>query len=316
MTMLRRTASWLASIGFALGLVQGGVLIGPSPAVAGSDLATDVVAPYLHLPTSIPPALGPLSTVFLIRSPKAAPVDVRVQCFNNASQFVGPASQGGFLNIATFQTFTMTPDSPFPSFDLTRSPSFTGIGWCYFSSNDKFSVEVAWGLFPGPPGTVAFNGLPDFTHLRMFSSNNSVGVGIAVGQATVAGAGPEIVPIPGVGNVPLWVGGNWIDVLVLVNPTASNGQVTVDVFDCQGCSPMPAPTPVKVPLLARGMGLVFLSNFVGPFPNGGNATINSGGTCCFTGWHWAINVTTHQAIFREITLDRDTTRFLTPADRP
>lgn len=315
MTMLRRTASWLASIGLALGLVQGGILIGPWPAIAGPDLATDVVAPYVHLPASIPPAPGPLSTVFLIRSPKATPVNVRVQCFNNASQFVGPSPQPAFLSIATFQTFTMTPDSPSPSFDLTSSPNFTGIGWCYFSSNDKFSVEVAWGLFPGPPGTVAFNGLPDFTHLRLFSSNNSVGVGIAVGQATVAGAAGAAVVIPGVGNVPLWLGGNWFDVLVLLNPTASNGQVTVDVFNCAGCSPLPAPAPVVVPLPARGMGLVLLSAFAGVFVNG-NATITSGGTCCFTGWHWAINVTTHQAIFREVTLDRDTTRFLTPADRP
>ena len=71
--VLKRTASWLASIGFALGLAQGNVLIAPDLAIAGPDLATDVVAPYVHLPTSISPGAGPLTTVFWIRSPKPVP---------------------------------------------------------------------------------------------------------------------------------------------------------------------------------------------------------------------------------------------------
>ena len=186
-----------------------------------------------------------------------------------------------------------------------------------FSSSDKFSVDVAWAVLPGPLGTLTFNGLADLTNFRLFSSNNSVGVAVAVGQAMVAGAVPTVtgLPAPGVGNVPVWTEGNWIDYLVLLNPTASSGQVTVDVINCAGCSAPGPPTPVVVPLPARGMGFVALSTFVNPFFNG-NATITSGQTCCFTGWHWAINLTTHQAVFREIALDRDTARLLTPADRP
>jgi hypothetical protein len=311
MTVLKSAGPWLVSLVLAFGLVPGGVGIGPTPATAGPDLWTEVVAPYVHLPVAIAPATGPLSTIFLIRSPKAALVPVQVQCFNNFSQFVGPSPQPAFVDLAPLQTFMLTPD------DLTSNPNFTGVGWCYFSSADKFSVDVAWGLYGGPRGTTGFDGLPDFTDMRMFSLNSSVGVAVAVGQATVAGGGQAITgaPIPGVGNVPLWVGGNWVDVLVLVNPTASSGSVSVDVFNCAGCSPMPAPTTVPVPLPARGMGLVFLSNFAGAFPNG-NATISSGATCCFVGWHWAINPTTRQAMFREVSLDRGTTRFLLPADRP
>ena len=296
-----------------IALALGFVLLSLTPAAAGPDLSTDVVAPYVHVPLPVPPALGPMSTVFFIRSPKAAPVQVRVQCFNHLAQFVGPTPQPRFVDLNMFQTFAVTPDLPH---NLAASPLFTGLGWCYFSSSDKFSVDVAWAVLPGPPGTLTFNGLADFTNFRLFSSNNSVGVAVGVGQAMVVGGlhttGP---PTPGVGDVPVWTGGNWIDYLVLVNPTASSGTATVNVINCAGCSPASAPTPVVVPLPARGMGVVLLSAFSGAFPNG-NATISSGTTCCFTGWHWAINLTTHQAVFREIALDRDTARLLNATDRP
>jgi hypothetical protein len=304
-----------------LGLVQGLIVLAPTPAVAGPDEATDIVAPYVHLPVAIAPATGPLSTVFMVRASKVASVQVFVKCFNDASQFVGPPVAGApgpfALNITQYQTFVFTPDGSGPS-NISAHPLFTGIGWCYFSSADKFSVEVAWGLYGGPRGTIGFDGLPDHSEMRMFSSNASVGVAVAVGQAMVSGGSPAVAgpPISGVGNVPLWVTGNWVDALVLVNPTAVGGQVTVDLSVCATCSFNPPTASLVVPLPARGMGIVMLSNFyTGTFPHG-NATIRSGLTCCFVGWHWALNPTTHQALFREVSLDRDTTRFLAGTDRP
>ncbi len=63
MTMVKKTAPWLASIGLALSLAQGGFLIVPALAIAGPDVSTDIVAPYVHLAAAIPPATGPLTTV-------------------------------------------------------------------------------------------------------------------------------------------------------------------------------------------------------------------------------------------------------------
>jgi hypothetical protein len=311
----RRRALAPSPIVLLLGLAAGAVVFGPARAWAGPDEATDVVAPYVHLPIAIAPATGPFSTVFMIRSTRTAPVQVQVTCFNDASEPVGPVPQPRFLDIAQHQTYSLTPDQPAP-LGIASHPNFTGLGFCYFSSTDKFSVDVVWG-FSGGPVVNPLDGLPDSPSMRMFSSNASVGVAVAVGQATVAGGIPGVtgLQISGVGGVPIWVGGNWVDVLVLVNPTASSGLAFVDVFACAGCSPMAAPLTVTVPLPPRGMGLVPLSSFAGGFPDG-NATIRSGGTCCFVGWHWALNPTTRQALFREVPLDRDTTRFLSVTDRP
>ena len=90
----------------------------------------------------------------------------------------------------------------------------------------------------------------------------------------------------------------------------------MNVFNCASCNPMPAPTAVAVSLPARGMGLVFLSNFVTvSFPEG-NATVDSTGHCCVQGWHWALNPVSRQVVFREVAFDRDGTRFLGATDRP
>ncbi len=203
-----------------------------------------------------------------------------MKCFNDLSQPVGPSNPN--LSLAMFQTFALAPVSTFAPLDLSSSPNFTGRGWFYFSSADKFSVEVAWGLWPNT-AVLSSGKVVGGNELELFRSGSSVGVGIAVGQSMVAGATGTVAVIPGVGNVPLWLGafgGSRFDALILVNPTAVSGQVTVNVFDCAECSPMQAPTPVTVPLPGRGMGFVFLSTFgTVPFPEG-NASINSGATCC------------------------------------
>jgi hypothetical protein len=307
-----RTPAWLPSIVLVLGLFSG-VLSGLAPAVAGPEVWTDVVAPYVHLPASLGPAPGPFTTVFLIRSPKVGPASVTIKCFNQSSQPVGPSSPT--VSLAASQTFISAAATTFAPTDLSSSPNFTGIGWCYFSSVDKFSVEVAWGFFP-TSALVVGGKIANGNEIELFRSNNSVGLAIANGQTVVAGAIAGTAVIPGVGNVPLWTGGNWLDILILVNPTLVSGQVTVNVFNCAACNPMSAPTPVTVSLPARGLGLVVLSSFATvSFPEG-NATINSGSTCCFVGWHWALDPTSRQVIFRDVALDRDTTRSLGLTDRP
>jgi len=310
MTIVRNAAAWLVSCVVGLALVHAE----PGRAVAGPDQWTDVVAPYIHLAAAASPAAGPLSTVFLIRSTKGQPIQVRVQCFNDAAQFIGPSPQPVTVAPVAHQTLMATVDAP--PLNLTSHPAFTGLGWCYFSSEDRFAVDVAWGIYGGPPGTPGFNGAPDATSGRMFSSSASVGVAIAGGQTTVAEGGtlPAGPAVPGIGNVPLYLRGNWFDALVLVNPTASSAEITIDVRNCADCNPAPPPTTLVVPLPPRGMGTVILSDL--PGGGDGTATVSTGTTCCFLGWHWAINPTTRQAIFRELTLDRNATRSLGPADRP
>jgi hypothetical protein len=307
-----RAASWSTSLVLAFGLFSA-VLVGAGPAVAGPEVSTDVVAPYVHLPVSLGSAPGPFTTVFLIRSPRVATVSVTIKCFNQSSQPVGPSSPT--VSLAASQTFISAAATTFAPSDLSSSPNFTGIGWCYFSSVDKFSVEVAWGFFP-TAALVAGGKITNGNEIELFRSNSSVGLAIANGQTVVAGVIAGTTVIPGVGNVPLWTGGNWLDILILVNPTTVSGQVTVNVFTCAACNPMPAPTPVTVSLPARGLGFVVLSSFATvAFPEG-NATITSNSTCCFLGWHWALDPTSHQVVFREVALDRDTTRPLSLADRP
>ena len=310
-TARRRPSTGMVTCG-VLALCLG--LSWPAVVRGAPTQSTDIAAPYVHVPVAIAGATGPLSTLFIIRSTATTPVpggsgesvDVLVTCFNDHSQPVG--SPVG-VSVAINQSFVYTPDGG----GFTTSPSFTGAGWCYFAriQGGTFAVEVVWGIYGGPPGAPRFDGLPDFTPLRMLSSNASRAVAAATGQTSVAGG-----PSTGVGNLPHWAGGNWLDALILVNPTASAATVAVDVFRCAGCNPVPAVTTLTVPLAPRGMAFVILSNFVGGSIFDGNATIRSGSTCCFMAWNWAVNVFTFQAVFHDVPLDVIGSRVLGLADRP
>ena len=295
-------------------LAVGGGLLG-SLAYAAPNDTTDIVAPYVHFPLGEPVggAAGPLTTLFIIRSTSTTPVPplglglvVKVTCFNDQSAVISALS-GASVRIG--QSFVITPE-PDSSLIPTTHPSFTGVGWCYFAQVEggTFAVDVVWGIYGGPRGEPTFDGLPDFTELRMFRSNTARAIASASGQSHVADA------IQGRGNVPLWFGGNWLDVLVLVNPGTSSTQAFVDVSQCSdGCD---TPFETMVPLPARGMRLLLLSSFANPPLFEGSATIRIGQACCITGWQWRVNVTTLQATLNDVPLAAGATRTLSLGDRP
>jgi len=281
-------------LGCAVSLVLALVIgLAITPAGAGPNESTDLVAMYAHLPASIPGATGPFSTVFYLANGTLATTSVNVRCYNDVLQRVGPAG-GVIFTLTAFDIDVATPSN----LGLTVDPNFTGLGFCYFArtSGDDFAVTFAMGIQGNNP--------PAFALHPLFASNASAAIGASTAQAMVSSDDS---------NVPLWLGDpNWTTFLILANPTAAAvGNVRMDVYNLGGVL-LGEQTRSLEP---RDVELYTLSAFAGTH---GMADITkvSGAQRGYMGWVYAVNRVSFEGILYDLALDKDDVTPLVPADRP
>lgn len=266
-----------------------------SPAGAGPNETTDLVAMYAHIPVTVPGATGPFSTAFYVAngtSPTA--ITVNVKCFNDIRQRVGPAA-GTNVSIPAFDIDVVTP----VSLGLTTDPNFTGLGFCYFArtAGDDFAVTFAMGIQGTNPG-----GNPSLHPL--FSSTASLAIGASTAQAIVSEDDA---------NAPLWLGGNWTTFLVLVGPTATTiGNVRTDIYNISASLLGSQTRSIE----ARDLELYTLSSFGGSHGMADITRLVASLSKGYMGWVYAFNGVSFEGLLYDLALDKDDVSALTAADRP
>jgi hypothetical protein len=265
-----------------------------TPAVAGPNETTDLVAMYAHIPFAAGAATGPFSTVFYMANGTATIINVNVKCYNDVIQRVGPAA-GVTFNLAAFDIDVATP----VNLQLTSAPNFTGLGFCYFArtSGDDFAVTFAMGIQGNNPGLFALHPL--------FSSNASMALGASTAQAMVSADDS---------NVPLWLGGaSWSTFLVLVGPTASSvGNVRTDIYNTGGSL---LGTQTRN-IAGRDVEFYVLSAVGGSHGMADITRTSAGATRGYMGWVYSVNSANFEGILYDLALDKDDVSPLVAADRP
>jgi hypothetical protein len=283
---------WFGSVVGAVALLASG--LATTPAAAGPNETTDLVAMYAHILVSTGGATGPFSTVFYMANGTSSNVDVNVKCYNDILQRVGPAA-GVTFTLSPFDTDVATP----AILQLTTDPNFTGLGFCYFArtAGDDFAVTFAMGIQGSNP--------PIFALHPLFSSNASLAIGASTAQAMVSSDDS---------NVPLWLGApNWETFLILVGATANTvGNVRTDIYNTGGALLGSQTRSLE----ARDVELYTLSAAGG---NHGMADITratAGAARGYMGWVYGVNLVTYEGILYDLALDKDDATALAPADRP
>ena len=267
------------------------VSFGATGAWAGANEATDLASIYAHVPAAT------FTTVFYMSNTTDATINVNVKCYNDGAIRVGPVP-GTNVNLAAFDVDIHDA----VSLGLTADINFTGLGWCYFTTNSgsaDIAITVVMGLQGGSPVP---GGLPN-----LLASNSSAGIGASSAQAQVTDDDA---------NAPMWLGQNWASFLFIVGPRAtSSGNLTVNVYN----NVATLVGTQTVSLAGRDMDLFTLPNFVNPAAVHGNVdvtreTVNANGG--YMGWMYIINKVSLEGILYDLPQDVDDVHSLGPADRP
>lgn len=265
-----------------------------TPAGAGPNETTDLVAMYAHIPFAVGSATGPFSTVFYMANGTAGTMTVNVRCYNDVIERVGPAL-GVSFNLAPFDLTVVTPANLL----ITGDPDFTGLGFCYFARTvgDDFAVTFAMGVQGNNPALFALHPL--------FASNNSLAIGASTAQAMVTADDA---------NVPLWIGGaNWTTFLVLVGPTpAAVGNVRTDIYNTGGTLLGSQTRNIA----GRDVELYTLSAEGGSHGMADITRTSAGATRGYMGWVYSVNQVSFEGLLYDLALDKDDVSALAAGDRP
>jgi hypothetical protein len=269
-------------------------IVATTPAGAGPNETTDLVAMYAHIPFATGGATGPFSTVFYIANGTSIVMSVNVKCFNDVVQRVGPPA-GVTFNLVAFDVAVVTPANLL----ITGDPDFTGLGFCYFArtAGDDFAVTFAMGVQGNNPGLIALHPL--------FASNNSRAIGASTAQAMVSADDA---------NVPLWIGGtNWTTFLVLVGPTpAAVGNVRTDIYNTGGTLLGSQTRNIA----GRDVEFYVLSAAGGSHGMADITRTTAGATRGYMGWVYSVNQVSFEGILYDLALDKDDVSALAAGDRP
>lgn len=269
-----------------IGLIGVG-LLGITPlALANSNENEDVAAPYLHFAAPLGAATGPYTTHFLVSSMEtASTVNVNVKCYNDSSQRVGPAA-GTTIPVA-FHGLGVIWLTSLPG--VTTDPLFTGIGWCYFTSNTSYDIAVSFLM-----GISVGNSL--------IATNNSVGIVADTAQGMVSNSDA---------NIPYWTNeGSWVTLLLALNPTATARTMVMSVYNA--AASLLSSGAIVGFTAARDMGVALISASSGTF---GVADIDITGRG-FAGWILGFNVASYESFMYQVPLDSTDTSRLISTDRP
>jgi len=277
------------------------ILLAPSLATANNNEARSLVAPYVHVPASLPGIAGPYSTEYYVAATTGnTSTTVNVKCYNEYQDRIGPA--GGSLielndGATAFDTDIVNP----VNLQLTTDPDFTTRGWCWFErlTGDDFSVGVAMGLGNGQ-GAILTN-------------NASRAVSMSSASGNVSNQD---------GSVPIWARtgggfaskGGWESYLIAINPTTIDFTMTVDVYDTGGnvLGSNPFDGPSASPLLARDLDVYELGTAGGGSATRGNADVSIPyvNTRGFAAWVLGVNYVSLESFLYAVPMDKDDTMLL------
>lgn len=280
------------NIGFALlGLALLAVLFPHSPAWANNNEAEDLAAPYGYMPIVVGDTPGPLTTHYLISNGDTSAATVKVTCYNDVIQRVGPAA-GTTITLTAFGMEVWSP----VTLGLTTDLNFTGLGFCYFA--------VTAG---GPEIAVAFLvGISDNENL--ITTNKSLAMMSDTAQGQVGGSDA---------NIPYWTNeGSWETFILPINPTGVGTDLTLNVYTPGGAVLGTWNSPGTPDLEPRDLDFASISGVV-PAAAGlyGIADIDTTDSK-FMGWMLGWNSWSLQAFMYPVPLDSDSTTSLDSGDRP
>ncbi len=278
------------------GLALAVVLLPLSPAWASGNEATDLVAPYGHFDMAAGTASGPLTTHYLISNTTSSVSPVKIKCYNDQIERVGPAAG----TTITLNAFEMEVWSPI-SLGLTSDAEYTGLGFCYFASTAVFADDIAVSFLVG---------ISEGNNL--ITTNDAVAITADTAQSNVSDDDA---------NIPYWTEeGSWDTYVLLVSPKATGADLDMDVYNTAGTLMGTWSAPGFPGLAPRDLDMASLSGEIPATAGGyGHADLDASSAPAgfgYMGWVIGLNNTSLQAFMYPIPLDTDDTTSLTDSDRP
>ncbi len=256
---------------------------------AGPNEARDLVAPYGHFPVVVGSASGPFTTHYLVSSTTVTGATVNMKCYDDGEDLLAPTA-GTTISLGAFDMDAIWLSSVS---GLTTDPHFSGYGWCYFAvtSGDDVAVTLIAGISDGN---------------NLITTNNSLAMMADTAQSKVTNYDA---------NIPYWTNeGSWDTFLLAINPTATNRNITMNVYDASG-SLLGTWTGLLGGLGPRDLDFVSIPDAVGA-TGYGNADIAMSGRG-FVGWVAGVNYASFQAFMYPVPMDKDDVSApLAPGDRP